>query len=270
MALDLFPVSPGLDRVATLRRTIGASLERVWENVFDWEHLPWLHRQDFSSIDLIDSGAWGWKARAVSAGLPEAPFTVALLVETEANRYVSRTLDGEVTTSEIWTALAPVGKDETDIHVEFWLSSVPESARESLGAGYLELYGRLWDQDEEMMRERARHLGGSEGLATDRAVELGPLSELSGRLPFCVELGGSRWRVLSLGGELIVHDAQCPHALGPLFEGPDESGELECPWHGYRFDVRTSRSSDGRRLRLRKPPRVVRNAATDQVTLTLD
>jgi len=54
MALNVFPVSPGLDRVATLRRTIGASLERVWENVFDWEHLPWLHRQDFASIDLID------------------------------------------------------------------------------------------------------------------------------------------------------------------------------------------------------------------------
>ena len=48
-------MSPPLTRVAVYRRTIAASLERVRENVHDWEHLPWLHRESFSSID---SGAW--------------------------------------------------------------------------------------------------------------------------------------------------------------------------------------------------------------------
>ncbi len=50
-------------RVAVYRRTIRASLARAWENVLDWEHLPWLHRSAFSDIEHIDSGAWGWRAR---------------------------------------------------------------------------------------------------------------------------------------------------------------------------------------------------------------
>ena len=270
MSLDVFPVSPGLDRVGTLRRTIHASLERVWENVFDWEHLPWLHRQDFASIDLLDSGPWGWKATAVSTAFPETPFTVALLTEIEANRYVSRTLQDDITTSEIWTSLLPTGESETEIRVEFWLASIPEEGRESLGAMYLELYGRLWDQDEEMMGERARHLASSGGESEARVLELGSFPELSRRVPLCVELGGARWRVVLLDGELRVHDTRCPHALGPLLEDPDSSGALECPWHGYRFDLRTGRSCDERRLRLRKAPRLVRDVASDGVKLVLD
>ena len=39
-----------------------ASLPRVWENVHDWEHLPWLHRSTFCSIDLLGSGAWDKQA----------------------------------------------------------------------------------------------------------------------------------------------------------------------------------------------------------------
>ncbi len=39
--------------VGFYRRTIRASLSRVWENVLDWEHLPWLHRSSFSDIKLL-------------------------------------------------------------------------------------------------------------------------------------------------------------------------------------------------------------------------
>ena len=28
---------------AVYKREVAASLERVWENVYDWEHLPFLH-----------------------------------------------------------------------------------------------------------------------------------------------------------------------------------------------------------------------------------
>ncbi len=43
----------------------------------------------------------------------------------------------------------------------------------------------------------------------------------------------------------VVHaiDAQCPHRGGPL-----DGGDLEddcvvvCPWHGWRFDIRTGKS----------------------------
>jgi hypothetical protein len=52
-----------LTTVATYRRTIGASAERVWENVLDWEHLPWLHSGSFSDIVCNGAGEWGWRAR---------------------------------------------------------------------------------------------------------------------------------------------------------------------------------------------------------------
>jgi nitrite reductase/ring-hydroxylating ferredoxin subunit len=34
----------------------------------------------------------------------------------------------------------------------------------------------------------------------------------------------------------------CPHFGGPLDDAPvDDRGIVTCPWHGYRFDVRTGR-----------------------------
>ena len=49
-------MTPSLDRnpdlvvAATYHREVIASLEHVWENVFDWEHLPWLHSSDRKSV----------------------------------------------------------------------------------------------------------------------------------------------------------------------------------------------------------------------------
>ena len=55
--------------VATYRRAIGASLERVWENVLDWEHLPWLHSGSFADIKCLDAGDWGWRALPQRGGV---------------------------------------------------------------------------------------------------------------------------------------------------------------------------------------------------------
>ena len=52
-------------------------------------------------------------------------------------------------------------------------------------------------------------------------------------------------------GRVGLVDPVCPHRGGPLDEAPVEAGCLTCPWHGYRFDVRTGRSADGRGLALR-------------------
>ncbi|WP_435417002.1 Rieske 2Fe-2S domain-containing protein [Parerythrobacter aurantius] len=54
-----------------------------------------------------------------------------------------------------------------------------------------------------------------------------------GREPVLVRFWQDRW---------IAHAARCPHALAPLREGRlDELGGLTCPWHGYRFDLRSGR-----------------------------
>ena len=254
---EVLPVAAGLVRIATYERTVRASLERVWENVLDWEHLPWLHRGSFASIEREDSGPWGWRARAElqpAAGGREV--RLELRVEREAGRYVTRTLEGVGRGTEIWTRLAPVAAEATGIEVSFHLAQVPVERRESLGRSYVELYTQLWDEDEAMMRHRQAELdrGGSRGDAA--SLSLGPVSGLRQRLPLCVEYAGRRYRVLEVEGELLAHVASCPHMLGPLDEAEPEGGRIRCPWHGYVFDLRSGRSVDGRGLRLAPAPRL--------------
>ena len=115
-----------LTRVATYHRVVGASEERVWENVRDWEHLPYLHASSFRSIALEEAGAWGWRARI---GLhPDDEIVLELRIEADAPRYVSRTLAGAGTGSEIWTTVTPDAPQRTAIDVEFWLPDIAPEA----------------------------------------------------------------------------------------------------------------------------------------------
>ncbi len=51
--------------------------------------------------------------------------------------------------------------------------------------------------------------------------------------------GGRVVALFNVAGELFALDAICPHAGGPLGEGPLEGNIVTCPWHGWQFDVRT-------------------------------
>ena len=244
--------------VAVYRRTVRASIDRVWENVFDWEHLPSLHDGAFSFIELEDSGSWGWRARL---GLQPAASgranRIELVVEREANRYVTRTLDGRGAGTEIWTSLAPRG-DATDIEVGFLVPDVTPERADTIGSAYTKLYAGLWDEDEGMMQERERQLALRVAPVSMevREIDLGDRDQVRARTPFCVELGGRSFRIVEVAGELLAHSTVCPHWLGPLDDAPLEDGCVRCPWHGYLFDIRTGRSSDGHRLRLAPSPRV--------------
>ena len=95
-----------LAEVATYRRVVAADEVRVWENVLDWEHLPWLHRSSFASIALDEAGDWGWRARAALRTGGE-PFDLELIVDRARSRYVTRTLTGALAGAEIWTRVTP-------------------------------------------------------------------------------------------------------------------------------------------------------------------
>jgi nitrite reductase/ring-hydroxylating ferredoxin subunit len=56
--------------------------------------------------------------------------------------------------------------------------------------------------------------------------------------------------VVELDGVRVRHATVCPHLGGPLDATPVAGGCVRCPWHGYRFDLRTGRNLDGRALRL--------------------
>lgn len=246
-----------LTSVGVYRRRIDASLARVWENVRDWEHLPWLHRESFASIALEQEGEFGWRAR-VGLRSPTAPaIRLELIADTE-RRYVARTLEGPGAATEIWTRLDPVDARRTDIEVEFLVPGVAAARRAAVGDGYAALYTRLWDQDESMMQRRSWLLDAPRAEAAARGpVDLGSASELEKRLPLRVAFGGRLVVVTRDRGELLAYDALCPHALGPLDAAEIADGRVVCPWHGKAFDVRSGRGcGTGNRLRLARAPRV--------------
>ncbi len=145
--------SPAL--VATYRRTIHASLARIWENVRDWQHLPWLHRSSFSSVTLLEQTPAFWRARITmppTAAPREA--VIELQMDLPNQRYWSRTVEGQGAGGEIFTRLIPLDERMTSIVVEFRAPVMNVEQRDLLGKAYLRLYQRLWDEDEQMMRRR--------------------------------------------------------------------------------------------------------------------
>jgi nitrite reductase/ring-hydroxylating ferredoxin subunit len=54
---------------------------------------------------------------------------------------------------------------------------------------------------------------------------------------------GERWYALAnVDGDLHALANDCPHLGGPLGKGRLVNGcELECPWHQWRWDVRSGR-----------------------------
>ena len=53
---------------------------------------------------------------------------------------------------------------------------------------------------------------------------------------------GRRLVLINRAGKLFALDAVCPHAAGPLDQGELYDGALECPWHRFRYDLRTGKN----------------------------
>lgn len=54
-----------------------------------------------------------------------------------------------------------------------------------------------------------------------------------------VEAKGVGIALFNVGGRIYALDNTCPHAGGPLGEGLLDGYIVKCPWHGWRYDVRT-------------------------------
>ena len=255
----------GLTRVATYRREVAASCERVWENVRDWEHLPWLHDQSFRALEHLESGDWGWRVELSLASSDSRTISLELIIDAPRSRYVSRTIAGVGKGTEIWTTVEPIDACRTDIEVEFHLPDIEPDRVAAIGAAYTALYSRLWDEDEQMMTLRESRLA-SRAIPLEGTLELGTESELRDALPLEVEFSGRPYRVVEVDGELLAYSSICPHMLGPL-GAPDPAGRIRCPWHGHQFDLHSGRSCDGRNGRLLPAPRLVVDPETKCVSL---
>ncbi len=242
---------PAIHLAGTYTRRVGASLARIRENVLDWEHLPALHGSSFAACDLIDCDADGWRVRIVNKG-SDRPQLLKLFMAADTSGYRVLTEAGTGAGSEIRVALTPLAPHATDIIVEYHVPEADPARRAVIGRGFVAVYEQLWDEDEAMMQAR-------EAALTPRAkapmrVDFGPEAAL--QLPLVFDLGGGRFRLIRHHGGLVAHSLACPHWLGPLDGLVDAAGCVTCPWHGYRFDVVTGRSADGRALRLAPAPTI--------------
>ena len=70
-------------------------------------------------------------------------------------------------------------------------------------------------------------------------VKAGLLSEIPPGGAKLLEIQGKEIALFNAQGALYALDNSCPHAAGPLAEGSVEGDEVECPWHGARFNLKT-------------------------------
>ncbi len=251
-ATSFNPNNLPMREVAVYTRLIRAPLVRVWENVLDWEHLPYLHDTSFNFVELDVAGSWGWRTWSDPDHLDHVELTLA-----NESQYVARSYQRGRQISEIWTTLT-AEEENTRIHVAFHLPDVTEADADKLGQLMLNLYTRLWDEDEAMMQQRHFRLHERRSEATTR--HLGHLSDLKSRLAdgemITFQLAKREFQLREQNGQLICHTTICPHLLGPLNDIDLTSDRLRCPWHGYEFDLATGEcvSPTAATCRLPTPP----------------
>lgn len=241
------------------RRVLPVSLERLCENVLDWEHLPHVHAGSFRAIRCLDAGSGGWRAAVVHATGRESVLELSL--DRVCGRWITCIRDGVGAGTEIWTSATPVHERRVDIVVDFFVPEPDEAKRSALGAAYARHYARLYDEDVAMMTERQRQLERRIDRAREheRTLVVGRRSTLT--LPMNVVVGGREFVLANVGGQLAAFPRQCPHQLGPLEATRLHGGVVTCPWHGDRFDVLTGANLSGRACRLSHLPQIVETEA---------
>ena len=73
----------------------------------------------------------------------------------------------------------------------------------------------------------------------DRYIKIANKKDLNEGGLLKVEHNGKQIVLSMINGKIYAMDSVCSHEGGPLEEGTLEGYEIECPWHGSRFDVRT-------------------------------
>jgi len=60
-----------------------------------------------------------------------------------------------------------------------------------------------------------------------------------------VDVAGTVMAIVRLDGQVYAVQEFCTHRCGPLSEGRFAGGQVQCPWHNSRFDVRTGKVIEG-------------------------
>jgi nitrite reductase/ring-hydroxylating ferredoxin subunit len=65
-----------------------------------------------------------------------------------------------------------------------------------------------------------------------------------------VDAVGRAVAIFNVDGRYYAIDNDCPHRGGPLGEGDLEGAVIACPWHAWRWDVRTGANTNNPAVKL--------------------
>ena len=71
------------------------------------------------------------------------------------------------------------------------------------------------------------------------------VSDVNEGVILVAEVDGEPVVVCRIAGEFHAIGGVCPHAMGPLEDGSIVDGQIECPWHASRFDLKTGAVTRG-------------------------
>jgi nitrite reductase/ring-hydroxylating ferredoxin subunit len=269
--MDMFADRPktvdyrGIARLQPLgdyRRRLPVNMARMMENALDWEHLPHVHQSSFADIEAIDYGPWGWRARALPAGMGQDWQVLELLLDSGRHYWATRVIEGPAADVEIHTQATALEPGAIEVHVRFYSARQLAPDEVSLYREVLQQqYALLYDEDEDLMRGRQAALDArsrnAEHAAAPREVSVTIPHPAPHGTAHVVDTPRGRYCLRYHNGHWRAHSAVCPHLLGPL-DGPLASGDgtVVCPWHGYRFDIYSGDNVDGRCRALPPAPAV--------------
>jgi glycine betaine catabolism B len=72
-------------------------------------------------------------------------------------------------------------------------------------------------------------------------IKIGETKDIQSSQMKAVDVNGERICVANVEGKYYAIGNVCTHMGGPLAEGKLEGFEVECPWHGSKFDIRTGK-----------------------------
>lgn len=246
-------------------RPLPTKMARMMENAYDWEHLPYVHPSSFSSIDLVDQGDWGWRAKlGVPGGIEPTHQMLDLLVDAKRNYWVSTVYHGPGEGIEIHTQATTLTDEEIEVDVRFFLPEAPADA--ATGTAILQYmqaqYKTLYDEDIALMHGRQMALEDRSRWRKETPhpsdIKVASVAELDALQTLTIETETGRYCLRHWQDRWVVHSAVCPHLLGPLQDSSlDADGYITCPWHGYQFNIITGESRKGQCQALAKAPKLI-------------
>ncbi|MHB8605594.1 MAG: Rieske (2Fe-2S) protein [Thermoplasmatota archaeon] len=76
---------------------------------------------------------------------------------------------------------------------------------------------------------------------TERWLRVARVADLASGAPVVVEVAGAPVAIRRVGEQVFAISNVCLHQRGPVGEGEIADGVVECPFHGWRYDLATGR-----------------------------